>query len=87
MHGNTERNLMNVTDLVNGTMAKVKQLCGSRQFVLKMEAMGIFPGAVILKKSNSIMRGPVVIAKGSTQLAIGHRSAKNILVEPLAVQT
>jgi Fe2+ transport system protein FeoA len=78
---------MDVTDLVNGKMAKVKELCGSRQFIAKMEAMGIFPGSVILKKSNSIMRGPIIIERGATQLAIGHCFAKNIIVEPLRVQT
>jgi Fe2+ transport system protein FeoA len=72
---------MNATDLVNGTQGRVKQLCGNPQFIEKMSAMGIYPGAVILKKSNSLMQGPIVIEKGATQLAIGHNFAKNIIVE------
>jgi Fe2+ transport system protein FeoA len=78
-----KRKIMNVTDLANGGFATVKQLCGSRQFVSKMEAMGIVPGAVILKKNDSILRGPVVIEWGATQLAFGIRFAKNIIVELL----
>lgn len=72
---------MNATELANGTMATVKKLSGTSQFIAKMESMGIFPGSVITKKSSSIMGGPIVIEKGATQIAIGHKSAKNIIVE------
>jgi Fe2+ transport system protein FeoA len=71
---------MNATELVNGTTATVKKLSGTSQFIAKMASMGIFPGSVIRKKSSSIMGGPIVIEKGTTQLAIGHKSAKNIIV-------
>lgn len=77
---------MNATDLANGTSAIVRQLNGHRSFLAKMESMGIFPGAIIVKKSHSLMRGPVVIEKGTTQLALGYRLAKNIIVEPLPLR-
>lgn len=76
----SERNLMNVAELVNGTMGRILKLHGTSQFIGKMEAMGFSPGSIITKKSSSIMGGPIIIEKGTTQLAIGHNFAKNIIV-------
>jgi Fe2+ transport system protein FeoA len=74
---------MNVTELSNGSKARVVRFSGTRQFAAKMAAMGIVPGTVIVKKSDSLLRGPIVIELGATQLAIGFLSAKNIGVELL----
>jgi len=74
---------VDLTQLENGEAAKVVELQGGHQVVNKLEAMEIIPGSVIVKKSASLMKGPVVIEKGNMQFAIGYGMAKKILVEPL----
>lgn len=74
---------MDLTQLENGESAKVVELQGGQEVINKLEAMEIIPGAVILKKSASFMKGPVVIEKGNMQFAIGYGMAKKIIVEPL----
>lgn len=70
-----------LTQLDNGASARVAELKGGRQFVGRLEAMGIVPGTTITKSSSSIMKGPVVLKKGSTQIAIGYAMAQRIMVE------
>lgn len=74
---------MNLIQLDVGKMAVVKELQGGQPFIRRLEAMGITPGSSILKKSASILRGPLVVQKGSLQMAIGYGMAKRIIVEPV----
>jgi ferrous iron transport protein A len=74
---------VNATQLANGTSGRVIRLNGSGHFAEKLAAMGITPGTVICKKSDSILRGPIVIEKGPVQIAIGYGMAQRIIVEPL----
>lgn len=72
-----------LTQIDNGHAAKVIETQGGPQFVSKLEAMGIRSGTVIVKKSASLLKGPIVIEKGATQFAIGYNMAERIIVEPL----
>lgn len=74
---------MNATQLVNGTSARVIKLNGAGHLAAKLAAMGILPGTVIRKKSDSFLRGPIVIEKDPVQIAIGYGMAQRIIVEPL----
>jgi len=74
---------MNLIQLDAGKMAVIKELQGGELVVHRLEAMGITPGSVIVKKGASIMRGPLVVQKGSFQMAIGYGMAKKIIVEPI----
>lgn len=76
---------MNATQLVNGTSARVIRFSGTGHLAAKLAAMGIAPGTVIRKKSDSFMRGPIVIQKGPVQLAIGYGMAQRIIVEPIVL--
>lgn len=73
-----------LTQLENGTLAKVIKLRGGHQYADKLEAMEIIPGAIIIKKSASLMKGPIIIEKGNAQFAIGYGMAKKIIVEPIS---
>jgi ferrous iron transport protein A len=73
---------IDLTQLENGESAKVVELQGGQQVIKKLEAMEIVPGAVIVKKTASLMKGPVVIEKGNMQFAVGYGMAKKIIVEP-----
>jgi ferrous iron transport protein A len=74
---------MNLNQLDKGKKGIVIELQGGQQFVSKLEAMGILRGSTIRKKSASLLRGPVVVEQGFSQLAIGYGIAKRIIVEPL----
>lgn len=74
---------MNATQLANGTMGRVIKLSGAGNLAAKLAAMGITPGTVIRKKSDSLLHGPIVIEKGPVQIAIGYGMAQKIMVEPL----
>lgn len=74
---------INLTQLKNGTKAKVIEIQGGHKVAAKLDAMEIVPGSVILKKTSTLMRGPVVIEVGPMQLAIGYGMAQKIIVEPL----
>lgn len=75
--------VIDLTELENGNPAKVFQLRGSRVLNGRLEAMGILPGTMIVKKSAIPAKGPIVIEKGTTQFAVGFDMARNILVEPV----
>jgi Fe2+ transport system protein FeoA len=77
----TER--LDLTGLPDGTPGRVVGLLGGREAVGRLEAMGIGIGSVIEKKSSALRRGPIVIGRGSTQVALGYGIAKGILVEPI----
>jgi len=75
--------IINLAELESGNSAKVLNLQGSRVLIGKLEAMGILPGIIIFKKSVIPAKGPIIVEKGSIQLALGYNMAKNILIEPI----
>jgi len=74
---------MNLVQLETGRNALVTDLCGGCQFVARLEAMGIRQGSAVLKKSASLLRGPVVVQINDMQIAIGFGMAKKIMVEQI----
>ncbi len=74
---------LDLTGIGDGESVRVVGLLGGLETVGRLEAMGIGLGAVIAKKSSALRRGPIVIEKGSTHLALGYSIAKGILVEPV----
>jgi len=75
--------LINLTQIGNGRSAKVIELNGGHQLFGKLEMMGVVPGTIIMKKSASLMKGPIVIEKGETHFAIGYSMAQKIMVESI----
>jgi Fe2+ transport system protein FeoA len=76
-------NMTSLAELGSGKSAVVLELQGSRMLTGRLEAIGITPGTVITKKSAISARGPVVVAKGTIQFAVGYDMAQSILVEPM----
>jgi len=74
---------MDLTQLKAGEKAVFKEVLGGWGIKNKLEAMGITPGVVITKISAQLMRGPVVIKAGETELAIGFGMAKRMIVEKI----
>ena len=65
----------------SGTSGTVVAIEGGAHLVKRLDALGIRPGVQITKRSSQLLRGPVTIAVGNSQVAIGHGMAKRILLK------
>jgi Fe2+ transport system protein FeoA len=74
---------LDLTSLADGEAGRVVGFTGSSEAVGKLESMGILEGSVIEKKSAAMRHGPIVVARGGTQLALAYGIARGILVEPV----
>jgi Fe2+ transport system protein FeoA len=70
-----------VTRLHNGQSARIVALRGGDRAVRKLAAMGINPGMIIRKKSQSPLNGPVIIEKDGMLFALSRSLAQRIIVE------
>jgi DtxR family transcriptional regulator, Mn-dependent transcriptional regulator len=84
--GSVNRERIDLTVLDKGASACVVRVEGGGKEAGKLDAMGIVPGAIITKKSASLMQGPIVLAKGATQVAIGYEMARHIIVKPIEME-
>jgi len=73
--------LYDLTQVKEGVVYEIVEMPGGRGFVEKLAAMGIRVGTNVKKVSSQIMKGPVTIQVGNTQVALGFRMAKKVLVE------
>lgn len=71
----------NLTEMHAGETGKVVEVNGGYGFKKRLEAMGIRPGMKITKISGQIMRGPVIVKVGTTQIAIGFGMARRVVIE------
>jgi len=69
-----------LTALKAGTSGIVVGIDGGTSLIKRLDALGIRPGVHITKQSSQLMRGPVTIAVGNSQVALGHGMAKKILL-------
>jgi Fe2+ transport system protein FeoA len=74
---------LSLASLPDGESARVLALSGGGEAVARLESMGILVGTVIEKRSSALRGGPIVVGRGSFQLAIAYAIAKAVLVEPL----
>ncbi len=72
---------VDLTRMKAGQWGKVIEIHGGHGMTRRLEAMGIRPGVKITKISSQIMRGPVIVKTGNTQVAIGFGMARRVLVE------
>jgi ferrous iron transport protein A len=79
-HNTTERDL---TTMIAGQKGRVVAIEGG--MTARLEGLGIRLGVEIIKISNQIMHGPVIVRIGSTQVAIGFGMARRIIVEPVEI--
>ncbi len=70
-----------LTSMESGAKGKVIEIQGGRGLCARLNAMGIRPGVRITKISGQIMRGPVIISVGASQIAIGFGMASRVFVE------
>ncbi len=73
--------LVTLRQMQSGQSGKVVQIQGGFGLVNRLSALGIRPGKRITKVSSMLMRGPVTIQLGNTQVALGFGMANKIIVE------
>jgi ferrous iron transport protein A len=77
----TETSKIPLSRMVEGQSGKIIDIQGGQGLVNRLNALNVRPGRRVTKLSSMFMRGPVTIATGNSQLAIGYGMAKRIIVE------
>lgn len=72
---------IDLTRMRKGERGKIVDIQGGWGLLRKMETLGIKQGTEIVKVSSQLMRGPITIRVGNTQVAIGFGMARKIMVE------
>ncbi|MFH1352557.1 MAG: FeoA family protein [bacterium] len=72
--------LHDLTQVKERVVCEIVEMTGGMGFAGKLAAMGITVGTKVKKISSQIMKGPVTIQLGNTQVAIGFGMAKKIIV-------
>lgn len=73
--------MLNTTEMKQGEKGRVVKIDGGLGLLRKLESLGIRNGVEIKKTSAQIMRGPITIQVGNTQVAIGYGMARRIFVK------
>ena len=64
-----------------GMTGKIAEIQGGQGMVRRLETLGVRTGKEIKKLSSQLMRGPILLQVGNTQVGIGFGMARKILVE------
>jgi len=72
---------IDLTQMKEGERGRVVDIQGGWGLLRKLEALGIRLGTEIVKVSSQLMRGPIIIRVGNTQVAISFGMARRIIVE------
>lgn len=70
-----------LSDMNNGKSGVIVSVDGGKKIVDKLDSMGVRVGARITKKSVLLLKGPLLLQVGTTEVAIGYLLAKKIWVE------
>lgn len=73
--------VIDLTQMRKGERGKIVDIQGGWGLLRKMETLGIKQGTEIVKVSSQLMRGPITIRVGNTQVAIGFGMARRVIVE------
>jgi len=73
--------MISLDKMPSGKKGIITDVQGGHGIVQKMHVLGIRPGKEITKISNQLMRGPIIIRSGNTEIAIGYGMARKIMVE------
>jgi len=73
--------LVTLRQMQSGQSGKVVQIQGGYGMANRLNALGIRSGKRITKVSSMLMRGPVTIQSGNTQVAVGFGMANRVIIE------
>jgi ferrous iron transport protein A len=72
---------VSLAEMEEGREGIVRELAGGLAFTRRLEGMGLRLGSKVMKTSGSLLRGPVTVRTGNTQLALGYGMASKVMVE------
>lgn len=64
-----------------GEKGVVHKILGGHGMTRRLEALGVRAGVPITKVSSQLMRGPITIQLGNTQIALGFGIARKVIVK------
>lgn len=70
-----------LTQMNKGECGVVLEIIGGQGVIRRLEALGVRPGIAITKVSSQLMRGPITIQLGNTQVALGFGIARKVIVK------
>ncbi len=73
--------MTDLTQMKRGERGKVVKIEGGLGLLRRLETLGIRKGVEVTKASAQIMRGPITLKAGNTEVAIGYGMAKRVFVE------
>ena len=71
----------NLTRMNKRESGIVHKILGGHGVTRRLEALGVRPGVPITKISSQLMRGPITIQLGNTQIALGFGIARKVIVK------
>jgi ferrous iron transport protein A len=76
----TDRREVTLSKMKSGESGIVIQIQGGKGIINRFSALGIRIGQRITKISSMLLRGPVTIQVGNSQIAIGYGMANKVIV-------
>lgn len=73
--------IINLIEMELGETGRIVKLRGGKNFLKRLETLGVMTGVELTKISEQFAGGPVIIQIKNSRIAIGHNMAKRILVE------
>jgi ferrous iron transport protein A len=83
----TGRKHIPLTLLKAGQSGRIVEIQGGPGLVNRLSALGIRPGGRITKVNSMLMRGPVTVRIGRTQVAMGFGMARRVIIELIEATT
>jgi len=71
---------LDLTQLKEGESGVVEEIQGGFGLTRRLESLGLRAGKKVTKVSSQLMRGPITIRIGNSQIAIGFGMAKKIIL-------
>lgn len=70
-----------LAQIKQGDTRTIIDIQGGRGVIKRLESLGVRCGVRITKISSQLMRGPITIKVGNSQIALGYGMAKKIILE------
>ncbi len=70
-----------LTNMLSGQKGTIAVIYGGSGLIQKLDTLGLHPGTEITKVSAQWIKGPIIVRRGHTEIAIGFGMAKKIMVE------
>ena len=71
---------LDLTQLKEGESGVAEEIQGGFGLTRRLESLGLRAGKKVTKVSSQLMRGPITIRIGNSQIAIGFGMAKKIIL-------